>query len=539
MSYRYVALSYVWGRISGSLELKTENLSLLCAQNSLKETKFTSRIPSTITDAMALIRVMGLRYLWVDRLCIIQDAPTHLTSQLSQMASIFANAFFTIIAADGLDANHGLHGVDPYLSPRRYLETSFDFAETVKMVEKPGKESFFYPPFWHTRGWTFQERAVSPRNLVFTNNSVYWECRAATWYENIAGEPDGVPRPVSPIGKTSRWPSYTLEIHPWPDIEQYFSLVGGYNTRNLTFEKDALNAFTAVITSMSKCFPGGFHFGIPIFLFDVGMLWSTRGSSKRRNGFPSWSWLGWTGHVALTLGYQQAWKPDLDFICLDVKIRPLVHWYSIQKDTFSRHLIDNSYHLYQADIEDPDFTVPDGWNKTWNDKHHGEAVQHSSLPSYWFKFPFPIFPAATQDSAHSSSVFLEFEAETCSLLLDASYRTDFDPEASLNIDLLDSGGRWSGVMQSSYVREDEYARGAPCELIAISQGWATRYDDDELQPFDEMTNVQNIKKLKIYLFYNVLWIEWIGSIAYRKAMGRVWEDAWKLQDVKVVKVVLG
>jgi hypothetical protein len=544
VSDNYVALSYVWGRTPGSLELRSEALCQLYVKGSLKETKCFSRIPKTILDAMTITRQMGLRYLWVDRLCIIQDIPTHLATQLQQMASIYANCYFTIIAADGFDAEHGLLGVDPRGSARIGLVTSFHFAESVEMIRKPRKESIFYKPFWNTHGWTFQERAVSPRNLVFTNNTMYWECRSATWYENIRGEADSTSSQLSTNPASSGWPSYALKINPWPDLDQYFGLVGGYNARDLTFESDALNAFAAIITAMSKSFPGGFHFGIPMFLFDIGMLWSTSSSLKRRSGFPSWSWLGWTGEIKLPLGYHDAWKPSFDYAAdQDVHIRPLIRWHAINKDGISRHLIDNSYYRHRVDISEPSFTTPDGWHKTWNKEHGGEAVQHEGLPNILFKYPFPVFPPVKVDSSCSFSCFLEFEGEACTLFLGASYSEDLGYKKSLSVDLLDSRGRWSGVIESSYVRDDQYERGTPCELVAISEGWATPNEFDEYdshyQPFEEMERVEDIKMLDKYPFYNVLWVDRIGSVAYRHAMGRVWKNAWTLQNVKNVSVALG
>jgi len=180
-----VALSYVWGRISGTIELKRKNFRQLCLKNSLKLPSHLSCIPKTILDAITLTRAMGLRYLWADRLCIIQDEPTHLTEQLHQMASIYANSYFTIIAADGYDTNYGLPGVDSDSSPRSYEEISFEFTANFSMIQKPETESRD-EAFWHTRAWTFQERAVSPRNLVFTHNTVYWQCRTAIWFETLA-----------------------------------------------------------------------------------------------------------------------------------------------------------------------------------------------------------------------------------------------------------------------------------------------------------------------------------------------------------------
>jgi hypothetical protein len=490
---------------------------------------------------------MGLRYLWVDRLCIIQDEPTHLTEQLQQMASIYANSYFTIIAADGYDANYGLPGVDSDSSPRSYEEILFEFTANFKMIQKPKTES---PDeaFWHTRAWTFQERAVSPRNLVFTHNTVYWQCRIAIWFENISAGLDEfasvklfpLRRELSLIGH----PSYALLVKPWPDIEQYFTLVSGYNNRDLSFESDALRAFSAVTTAMSKSFPGGFYLGLPVFLFDVGMLWSRCGSSKRRGSFPSWSWLGWAGHVDLAFGYRDAWKPGFEYPKSEVEIKPLVDWYAIHRDGGSRHLIDNSYHLHKADILNPDFRPPDGWTRNWNEERGAEAVQHESLPNYSFKYPFPIFAVVTEDKAHLFS-YLEFKANSCTLSLGASYDAiTFEHETSMDVDLQDSRGCWVGVVESWYMRGNEYKCGTPCELIAISEGSAkrvhrNRYEDPLVQPFREMDRVPVIEKLKKYFFYNVLWIEWIGGIAYRQAAGRVLKEAWDRQSLIGVSVILG
>jgi hypothetical protein len=94
------------------------------------------------------------------------------------------------------------------------------------------------------------------------------------------------------------------------------------------------------------------------------------------------------------------------------------------------------------------------------------------------------------------------------------------------------------------MRGNEYKCGTPCELIAISEGSAkrvhrNRYEDPLVQPFREMDRVPVIEKLKKYFFYNVLWIEWIGGIAYRQAAGRVLKEAWDRQSLIGVSVILG
>ncbi|PMD33069.1 HET-domain-containing protein [Hyaloscypha variabilis F] len=549
ISHQYVALSYVWGQLSGTIELRKTNFSQLCLKNSLKLPNNMLCIPRTILDAIALTRAMDLRYLWVDRLCIIQDEPTHLTQQLQQMASIYANSYFTIIATDGADADYGLPGVASNTSPRTYKETLFRFTENFNMIEKPRVEERD-EAFWHTRAWTFQERALSPRNLVFVRNTVYWQCRHAVWFENVSAEPDGITSevPTSSLNENLVGePYYALKTKPWPDITQYFELIRGYNNRNLTFESDTLRAFSAVTTAMAKSFPGGFHFGLPMFLFDLGMLWSIHGRHSRRVSFPSWSWLGWTGDVSLHSGYAKFWKPNFGYYDGKAELSPLVDWYAIHGDG-SYHLIDNSYHQHQADISNSSFQLPDGWTKTWNIYHDTEAVEHESLPHHSFRHPFPIFPVDGEDKSHSFSQYLKFEAQSCTLFLDTTNDRTSVPHTDLvMVDLLDMEGLWAGVIESINVIGNEYKSGAACELVAISRGSRMKdhfdrvFKETDTVPavFKEMDTVPALKKLEKYSFYNVLWVEWFDSIAYRRGIGRVFTEAWDRQSIKTVSVVLG
>lgn len=42
-----------------------------------------------------------------------------------------------------------------------------------------------------------------------------------------------------------------------------------------------------------------------------------------------------------------------------------------------------------------------------------------------------------------------------------------------------------------------------------------------------------------YQFYNVLWIERVDGIAYRKAAGRVPKDVWEENCLEPTRVILG
>lgn len=117
----YVALSYVWGACgSATLKCTRENVHRLLQRNSLTPESLANRsetrIPLTIRNSMEFVKRVGLRFLWVDALCIIQDDESEKARLIHGMDRVYENSVLTIIAATGKDADAGLPGI----WPRRY-----------------------------------------------------------------------------------------------------------------------------------------------------------------------------------------------------------------------------------------------------------------------------------------------------------------------------------------------------------------------------------------------------------------------------------
>jgi Heterokaryon incompatibility protein (HET) len=65
---RYTTLSHCWGEsISMPVTLKTSNI-----QSMMHSLDFRS-LPKTFQEAILVTQKLGIRYIWVDSLCIIQD----------------------------------------------------------------------------------------------------------------------------------------------------------------------------------------------------------------------------------------------------------------------------------------------------------------------------------------------------------------------------------------------------------------------------------------------------------------------------------
>lgn len=105
INWSYCALSYVWGSAKQYMLLKS-NIAQLETERSLFTVKHL--LPKTISDAMELCQKTGLRYLWVDALCIIQDDNISKLSQIERMGDVYQASSLTFVATSGDDADAGL-----------------------------------------------------------------------------------------------------------------------------------------------------------------------------------------------------------------------------------------------------------------------------------------------------------------------------------------------------------------------------------------------------------------------------------------------
>ncbi|RDH20760.1 hypothetical protein M747DRAFT_331218 [Aspergillus niger ATCC 13496] len=239
---RYAALSYVWGATSSDLQATTMNIKDLMRKGSLD----SRSLPQTIDDAIVACMKMGIGYLWVDRLCILQDDdPSRKAHWLNSMGDIYAQAYVTIIALAGKNAQHGLPG-----------------------------------------GWTFQEATLSSRRLLFSDTRVFYECSN---HKNIKDELTGdYPNTAETAGAA---------------LLSYAKVVSRFTKRKLTWECDVLRAFAGVLHTGWG--PENYY-GIPLNIFSDAILWrtvkknpySTRHAAPG-DAFPSWSWSSIKGRITV------------------------------------------------------------------------------------------------------------------------------------------------------------------------------------------------------------------------------------------------
>lgn len=175
---RYATLSYCWG---GPQPFQTTKDSLADYSTALPY----SDLPKTILDALEVTRSLGLRYIWIDSLCIIQDDLEDKNRELPQMLRIYENSFITVSAASTSSCNAGF--LDPRLNSRspRHLCVRVDDKQTGTILVGKQEETLEFgdhisQPI-NNRAWTLQESWVAPRLLVFGGLAVVWKCACTTW----------------------------------------------------------------------------------------------------------------------------------------------------------------------------------------------------------------------------------------------------------------------------------------------------------------------------------------------------------------------
>jgi hypothetical protein len=342
----FLALSYVWGPSAAKLQLTLKNAATLHIPGAFQ--KLRSQIPCTIYDSMLLTRGLGFRYLWVDQLCIVQDDPGDVSRLISQMVTIYESASITIVAADGLDSNHGLGGLQGGL-PRE--KGPYHIVTLTQSQQFLAYRQLSVPKKYFSRCWTYQEWHFSKRLLVFIEGTIVWKCEQKDTQERISRRWS---LPIS-LHDSYRLPGKFLdESHErlsWPDLTRYSWSLWDYNQRNLSHDSDVLSAFAGVICAFNPYFPGGFLQGLPELYFDLALLWQPDGALRRRKpndssiSIPSWSWVGWEGSLDLDMWQEGILRPNVATFN-SMNTFPVTTWYKSQDPAIPGTAISNSYHRY-------------------------------------------------------------------------------------------------------------------------------------------------------------------------------------------------
>ncbi|RYP08281.1 hypothetical protein DL764_002015 [Monosporascus ibericus] len=295
MDQQYVALSYCWGPVEPPFQASSDTL------RALKMGVSFSKLPKTLVDAVRFTVKLGLNLIWIDSLCIIQNNPKDWEEESCKMSTVYRHAMFTIIA------NCASSCVEGFLDRERDAPVLLEKVDvggrrTEIRARKVSKLGHHRPPRYDhggqhrclepvdTRGWTLQEKLLSPRSVTFTSDEVQWECRSMKRCE--CNQP----------------PSEDMaELFSSP-VEEWFAILEDYTSRRITKNTDRLVALSGISRVMSRSLRANYGAGIwfasePSMLTVIGLLWGkmdgiTRPSFAPQEYLaPSFSWASIVGEV--------------------------------------------------------------------------------------------------------------------------------------------------------------------------------------------------------------------------------------------------
>jgi Heterokaryon incompatibility protein (HET) len=169
----YAALSYCWGEGATFMTDKDTRKDYM-------EDIPMEELPQTIKDAFCLTKELGLDYIWVDAICIVQGNGKDWEEESQKMGHIYSNAKIVLAATRSGSVKQGLftrRSTIPLsrdiparkgtMRARRNLNHEIIISCRTKSDywwEKYIKATF---PLL-TRGWGFQERMLATRIVHFT-----------------------------------------------------------------------------------------------------------------------------------------------------------------------------------------------------------------------------------------------------------------------------------------------------------------------------------------------------------------------------------
>lgn len=278
-------------------------------------------LPQTFQDAIVVARKLGIPYLWIDSLCIIQGDSKDWQHEAALMHHVYRNAACNLSALGAQSSDEGLflprnaQSIRPLtveVAWKGYPE------ETYAVVDEKFWTDRVHNAPLNRRGWVFQERLLAPRVLHFGSEQMYWECHEMDACETY---PQGLPQVLrqnqqrrfkalyegSPI--TSQPENSSIDqVSVHDDYDIWYNLVEQYTKCILTNDEDKLVAVSGIAKVFQFKLKDEYLAGLWRRILLDDLLWHAgpqgneskgRATSRpQRYRAPSWSWASIDGVIS-------------------------------------------------------------------------------------------------------------------------------------------------------------------------------------------------------------------------------------------------
>jgi hypothetical protein len=338
---QYAALSHCWG---DSHVLTTTTTTI----EDRKQGLLMTSLPKTFSDAIIITRRLGIEYLWIDSLCILQDSSEDWAREAANMAAVYSGAT-VVIAADAAERStdgcfvpykegHGKNLSvtipcvdDQGLECQVYARERMQRSVHDQIEHRPLDYSYAPALPLNLRGWALQERLLAPRILHYGSTELAWEC-----WSQVNCECTPIPEKIDydidqyhkqyRVGKVGRMALAHPDLADHKEINSYDrehwrSLVSDFTSRGLTYQCDRLAALSGLASKLQG--PSDEYIsGLWRSDFARDMMWYVRHTDVSRPSYPqeaymapSWSWAAVTGEVNFASSYDH--EDDVEILDIE------------------------------------------------------------------------------------------------------------------------------------------------------------------------------------------------------------------------------
>lgn len=325
----FAALSHCWGDKRDRVKAvpKTTTATL---QRHLEKIEWEDLTP-TFRDTITIVRRLGLKYVWIDSLCIVQDDGADFAREAARMALVYSQAHIVIAATRGSTGDAGLFHDRRGAQKVTIRETHPHKSSYIHVKEAIPHDAFLTndPYRFNTtplfeRAWCFQERLLGKRVVHFSVDEIVFECG-----NNL----DCECRFIKSRGSAGTFKSTTQKTlsrvkSPPSRIELWYSVVEPYSACALHSETDRLPALSGFARLIASSELGRYCAGLWRYEFPSGLLWravraapgETQTQRPKEYCGPSWSWIAVRARIEAHISWHYA--NEIVAKVLDVQTSP-------------------------------------------------------------------------------------------------------------------------------------------------------------------------------------------------------------------------
>lgn len=286
---KYATLSHCWGQTK---HIVTMDVTLKKHEAGIA----FSELNRTFQDAVLITRALGLKYIWIDSLCIVQNSDRDWQRESFLMGSVYNGGVINIAADAAEDGDQG------FLSKRKpscfpYTLPGKESQGMLHMKASRRKRWIEYSGNLRRRAWVLQEYSLSTCSIRYGMNGVVWECRCACYFDSeVLSEENQFRR------DTRALKDFPLQINcispssPTNKISEVMTvwrrLVNEYSKKELTFEMDVLPALSGLASLIHTATGNQYLAGIWRCDLPAALQWVPEDPDWRSKTYlaPTWSW---------------------------------------------------------------------------------------------------------------------------------------------------------------------------------------------------------------------------------------------------------